>query len=261
MATYPTGVYAPASKSAGQTIQASFFNDPEAEITAVEDALKNGIQHPVSIAGVLTVSTGGMTVSTGSVNIGGPSSLATLQVNGGSTLATLAVTSTASFASSVTFAGNITVTGTVNAGGYNAFDVPRVRVSHSTTQALTQSAWVGLAWDTETFDSTGMHSTASNSSRLLFANSTGVFLIGANLFVNVSGDPTIVAARFLLNATTEIARQDIGEGGSTTRGLSLTTTWPIASTADVLTVEVLHDSASTCSVSSQSAFWAHRVSS
>lgn len=256
MATYPAGVYAPVSKSAGQTIQASFFNDPEAEITAVEDALKNGIQH------TLTIATGGLTVSTGSVNIGAASTLATLQVTGGSTLAALAVTSTASFASSVTFAGNVTITGNLIAGGYNAFDVPRVRVSHSTTQALTASAWVGLSWDTETYDSTGMHSTASNSSQLTFANSTGVFLIGANLIVTVSGAPSILAARFLLNSTTEIARQDIGSGGSTDRGLSLVTTWPITSTADVLTVEVFHNSASTCSVSSRAlSLWAQRVSS
>lgn len=256
MATYPTGVYAPSVKSAGQTIQASFFNDPDAEITAVEDALKNGIAHAI------TISAGGLTVSTGSVNIGGPSSLATLSVSGGSTMAAMRVTSTASFDSSVTFAGNITVTGVVTAGGYNAFDVPRVRVSHSTTQALTASAWVGLSWDTETYDSTGLHSTASNSSQLSFANSTGVFMLGANLMVSVSGSPSIVAARFLLNSTTELARVDIGSGGSTDRGLSLVVTDRITSTADVVTVEVFHNSASTCSVSSRGlAFWAHRVSS
>jgi hypothetical protein len=214
----------------------------------------------VTINGALTVSTGGVTVSTGSVNIGGPSSLATLNVNGGSTLAALRVTSTASFASSVTIA-SLTVTGNIIAGGYNAFDVPRVRVSHSAKQDLTASAWVGLSWDTETYDSTGMHSTASVSSRMSFPNATGVFMIGTNMNVGVSGDPTIVAARFLLNSTTEIARQDIGEGGSTDRGLSLTTTYQITSTADFLTVEVLHNSASTCSVSSGASFWAHRVSS
>lgn len=39
MANFPTSVYTPASKSAGNTITASFFNDPDAELTAIETAL------------------------------------------------------------------------------------------------------------------------------------------------------------------------------------------------------------------------------
>ncbi len=49
MASFPTSIYTPASKSAGQTIQASFFNDPDAEITAIETAFITG---PLPIKGV-----------------------------------------------------------------------------------------------------------------------------------------------------------------------------------------------------------------
>lgn len=46
MASYPSTPYAPASKSGGQTIQASFFNDPDAELTALEMALlTSGLAH------------------------------------------------------------------------------------------------------------------------------------------------------------------------------------------------------------------------
>lgn len=50
MATYPTAPYSPASKSAGQTITSAFFNDPDAEITAVETALLGTLQHDVTVA-------------------------------------------------------------------------------------------------------------------------------------------------------------------------------------------------------------------
>lgn len=42
MASYPSGAFAPASKSSGQTIQAAHVNDVQAEITAVETALLTG---------------------------------------------------------------------------------------------------------------------------------------------------------------------------------------------------------------------------
>ncbi len=46
MASYPSGVYTPASKSAGNTITAAFFNDPDGEITALENALLlTGLAH------------------------------------------------------------------------------------------------------------------------------------------------------------------------------------------------------------------------
>lgn len=42
MASFPNSVYSPATKSNGQTVQASFFNDPDAEIAAMQDGYLNG---------------------------------------------------------------------------------------------------------------------------------------------------------------------------------------------------------------------------
>lgn len=42
MANFPDSIYSPASKSAGQTITAAFFNDPDGEITAIETGYING---------------------------------------------------------------------------------------------------------------------------------------------------------------------------------------------------------------------------
>lgn len=195
MATYPTGVYAPASKSAGQTIQASFFNDPEAEITALEDAVKNGFQHAVTINGALTVSTGGLTVSTGSVNIGGPSSLATLQVTGGSTLTgNVVLGGNLSVAGNSTVAGNLTVTGAITAASIDALN-PRAKVTlSSAASTITHDTLTGLSWDVETYDSTGLHSTAANSSRLLLTSS-GVWMVGAQIEWNLVLNPSTLVTR------------------------------------------------------------------
>lgn len=45
MANYPASIYTPATKSNGQAIDASHINDIQAEVTAVETALKNGLAH------------------------------------------------------------------------------------------------------------------------------------------------------------------------------------------------------------------------
>lgn len=41
MASFPGSVYNPSLKSAGQTIQAAWFNDPDAEIVAMQDGYRN----------------------------------------------------------------------------------------------------------------------------------------------------------------------------------------------------------------------------
>jgi hypothetical protein len=65
MANFPDSIYSPAAKSAGQTITAAFFNDPDGEITAIEQGYRNGTA-PLNSSG---------------------STVATLSVAGGSTFA------------------------------------------------------------------------------------------------------------------------------------------------------------------------------
>jgi hypothetical protein len=248
VATYPTAVYAPASKSAGQTIQPSFFNDPDAEITAVQDGLKNGLQHNLSVVGTLTVagattiSTGGLSVSTGSVNIGGPSSLATLNVSGGSTLAGLTVTSTASFASSVTV-GSLTVTGALTAGSLSQ-TIPSVRLTLAAdlTFALGGAEFCP-SWTTQEWSVGGMHSTTTNSSRITFAHSTGLYQIGMTSApvtgVNSGAAGLTQLIRFRYNDTSALGGAMVLQ--SNVGGLcpaNVTDVVRIASTADFVTVRI-----------------------
>ena len=280
MATFPAGVYAPVSKAAGNTIQASFFNDPEAEIVAIEDALKNGITFPVSIAGALTVSTGGLTVSTGSVNLGGPSSLATLQVNGASTFAgpvvmssgltanTLGVTSTASFGSSVTFAGNVTVTGTLIAGAVT-IQQPSVRVSLASNLSLSSNGETGPNWLTQDWTFGGMHSTSANSSRLTFADSTGFYVVGFTGAFDNSGNAagSIRTARIRFNDATPVCGESFQRGSSEAiAACSISGAVRVTSTSDYVTVRVrdtnddsINGSLLAASTHYATTFWAHKV--
>ena len=99
MASYPTGIKSFTAKAAGQTIDPAHPNDIQDEVTAIETGLLSGVAH------LLTLNAG-LTVSTGSVNVGGPSSVTTLQVNSGSTFAGPVTFSTlVTFSTAQTFGG------------------------------------------------------------------------------------------------------------------------------------------------------------
>ncbi len=75
MANFPTSVYAPAAKAAGQTVQSAHVNSLDDEVAAIEDGYLNA------------------TARLNSSN----STVANLSVTGGSTLATLSVSSGITF--------------------------------------------------------------------------------------------------------------------------------------------------------------------
>ncbi len=161
---YPTGVYAPATKVNGQVIQPAFFNDPEAEIVAVENALLNGLPHG------LTISTGGLAVSTGSVNIGGPSSLATLQVNGASTFS-----SAVAFNGAVTFSTGVTFSTLVTFHPAQTIGSPDLTVLTGSTSQFANGSSGGVMWPTQTvLTNSSAHSTATDPDRLA-PQSTGAY--------------------------------------------------------------------------------------
>lgn len=56
---------------------------------------------------------------------------------------------------------------------------PRVRVYHSVAQSITNATWTALSFNSERWDTDTMHSTASNTSRLV-AKTAGLFRIFAN---------------------------------------------------------------------------------
>lgn len=269
MATYPSAVWAPGSaKAAGQTVQASWFNDPDAEIVAVEDALKNGIAHAV------TISTGGLTVSTGSVNIGGPSSLATLNVTGGSTLASVTVSGGSTLgtlqAGNSTIGGNLTVTGTLTASNLEVVN-PRAKLTlSSAASTIAHDTWTGLSWDVETYDSTAMHSTAANSSRLLLTSS-GIWLVGAQVEWTITSNPSTMLSRVRIIANDNEGicgdAKYLGVWGSGAATQPVSGIYYATDTASYITCRVYHNQGGGMAIAGSSGsglgptqFWAQKVS-
>lgn len=106
MANYPTGIFAPAAKNTGDVIQAAHVTDLEAEVIAIENALLNGVPHPVTLSSGLQVSTGA-TVLGGTLSVAGASTVAALTA-GASTLASLDVAGNSTFHGPVTFSSAVT---------------------------------------------------------------------------------------------------------------------------------------------------------
>lgn len=204
MATYPGGVFAPAAKATGNTIQAAHVNDLDNEVVAIEDALRNGIVHAV------TISTGGLTVSTGGLRVGGPSTvqaltagastLASLSVTGGSTIGTLSAGN--STVADLNVTGTLTLPGGAVVGGR----LPSAKVSIAASSvALSSGAFAGISWTTDDYDSTNLHSTASNSSRVALTSS-GIWSFGGQILLDIVPPSSVVmAGRVLANDADVIA--------------------------------------------------------
>lgn len=206
MPSFPTSVFAPTTKSAGQVIQPADVNDLQDEVIAVEGAIVNG---PLTLA-------------------------------------------------SATITGALVVSGSAQLPRR-----PSAQVTHSTLQAVATGTFTGLSWDTESDDSTGIHSTASNSSRLVL-NSSGVWLIGANVdwSDNSSG---IRILRVIINDTL-LLQADVRGAVSGNMGQSITARYLTTSTSDYATIQVFQGSGSTGSISTgggntgRTLAWVQRVS-
>lgn len=79
------------------------------------------------------------------------------------------------------------------------------RITHSAAQTLTTGTWTSLAFDTERYDPSGLHSNVTNNSRFTIPTGLGGrYLLSANWewAANASGQRI---SRFLVNNTTVIA--------------------------------------------------------
>ena len=249
-ASYPTAAKTFASRSNGAVIDASHVQDLQDEVTAIESGLLNGTA-PVLSSNITTpdVACSSLTVGVHALLVGG------ISVAGASTISgNLQVSGNSTFSGSVAFTG--TVTGI-------ALNPPRVRLSHSSSQTLSTTAFTGLSWDTERYDSAGMHSTASNSSRITFAGSTGIYHVGAQITCSTLASGGVMA-RILVNDSSECLAQFISASNIVTNAVNLSGDVLIASTADYITVQVKLTT-STGSVLAESSnaalgFWAHHIS-
>lgn len=183
-------------------------------------------------------------------------------VNGTAPINSSRITATSlSLTGNSTVGGNLTVTGTLTA----TLTAPAVRVSHSALQQVAAATWTGLNWDTEAYDSTGMHSTSANSSRLTFAGSTGIYHVGATVQWSSLASGPERRLRIMFNDSSVVTRTDIGSpGGGLATAMQLSAAVRVGATTDYVTLQVFQDT-STGSIQAESTgvalgFWAHRVS-
>lgn len=152
MPSFPTSVFSPTSKSAGQIIQPSHINDLQDEVVAIESGYING---------TAPLNAGGSTVT--SLNVSGASTLGgTLNVVGGSTFTVRPVTP----------------------------PPDAVRLEIGSTLALVAGQSTAINWITQSYiTNSSLHSTASNSSRIT-PQSTGVYCITACVAFNPNSSGT-----------------------------------------------------------------------
>lgn len=88
---------------------------------------------------------------------------------------------------------------------------PAARVYNSGNIAIALSSWVSLTFDSERFDTDGMHSTSSNTERLTVpAGGAGLYLIGVHVTWDTSpysGGSAEKGIRFMLNGAMVIAQK------------------------------------------------------
>ncbi len=79
------------------------------------------------------------------------------------------------------------------------------RLFHSAAQTIATGSWTSLAFDTERYDTDGMHDTAANNTRITI-QTAGKYVVGGNVRFSTSSDTTIRGLRVYLNGATIIGR-------------------------------------------------------
>jgi len=186
MADYPGSVFSPATISNGATIDASHQNEPNDEITAIQDALVNGnIAHDVTPSSSAERSLGEPTKRWSSIYVDA------IQSTGNSTLGNVTV-------------GNLTVTNLQVNGGSSGVVVTtkdHARISNSADIPISSGKsalnFNNVRWESNS----SMFSTASS---VVTIQSSGVYLLQGQMKFASTGSQ--IAAEILLNSTTIIAR-------------------------------------------------------
>lgn len=256
-ASYPAAVKTFATRSNGATIDASHVQDLQDEVTAIEAGLLNGTA-PLNSSGSTMIF----------LNVLGGSTFLNVRVTGLSSFAgTVHVTGNSTLAGSLNVTGNSTFTGTVNftgaVTGLSPASIHRVRVSHSAVQQLPNNAWTGLNWDTHIYDSTGMHSTTTNSSRITFTGSTGIYQVGACIPLS-TGTAGVSGLQIRFNDSSQCVRVTGVIDNTVPNSLMASCDVRVGSTSDYVTVLVNYVN-STGRVPAESTgaalgFWAHFLS-
>lgn len=120
-------------------------------------------------------------------------------------------------------------------------DEASCRVHHSTTQAAADNTLTTLVWNTEDYDTNGLHSILANTSRITFATA-GKYLFASTVRFSTSiGSGRQARIDVLLNGTTVIASQSCAATGSDAPNLNVCDSYAFIS-GDYIEIQVFHNS-------------------
>jgi len=231
MASYPGAVKSFTTRNAGDVIQPSHTNDLQDEVNAIESGLLQG------------------TAPLNSSN----STVVNLSVTGNSTIGgSLTVTGALSIA-------NLTPTGTATANAQ-----PRCRVFHGSTQTLSSAGETTLTFDSEDFDVGGLHSTATNPTRIT-PGSTGIWMFGATVASRAISLGNTLQVRFIKNSTTAMGSYGGGNWGGVNSYPTQIVIDQISATTDWVEVRAIQntltalESGNASSRVDQNQFWAVKL--
>lgn len=208
-ASFPNAVKTFTTKNPGDVIQSADVDDLQDEVHAIEDGYLNG--------------TAGLNSSN--------STLANLSVTGNSTIA-----------------GSLAVAGTLTIGGQQVLTPTGCRLTHSVDQGLSSGSWVGLNWDTETYDPANLHSTSANSSRITFAGSTGLYTVGASVQWSTAVNANFAIRVMLNDGIGQCLNQMSGAAPVAFSALAVAGSVRASSTTDYVTVQIYQNGYSSASV-------------
>ena len=252
MPSFPGTVFSAANRSAGQTIASAHMNAVQDELNAITDGYING---------------------TARLNSSG-STLASLDVNGNSTLASSVTFGSIPYIMPSSGGSTGDVLTCISTSGSTmglewrqvVASVPNIKVTHGANQAIGSTSFIGLSWNTELYDSTGMHSTVTNSSRITFAGSTGIYHVGVQVTFSTWAANAIQRVFIGMNDSSRVA--EVGhiheQNNDIPQPLMVAADVRVQSTTDYVTVSV-RTNGGTGTILAESTgaplgFWSHRIS-
>lgn len=211
MASFPNAVVSFPTRNTGDVITAAFFNDPNAEIVAIEAGYLQG------------------TAPLNSSN---------------STMVSLSVTGNSTIGGALSVTGNATIGGALSAAAQ-----PYCILRNGAVQSVGTAAWTGLNFDTEDEDRGSLHSTSVNSSRITIT-STGVYTLFASASFAANSSGTFRGIRFVKNDVTLIPGKQLLQPSTLGVPviIALSLQHRFSTSGDYVTVQVIQDTGSNLNV-------------
>ena len=138
-------------------------------------------------------------------------------------------------------------------------DMPQCSAYHSTTQSVNHDTATALTFDSEDFDSDGMHSAGASPTRITIpANGGGLYLLigQANFAADADGQRQL---RLRKNGTTDLVIANQPVATATTATIMQIQTLAVLAAADYIELQAYHEAGAALNVGSATVSVANRL--